>query len=53
MTTETDGRVVLECGCEMEMVNCKPFWFYCEEHDVDSHEDTVRPITKFRKSYED
>jgi hypothetical protein len=49
-----EKNIVLECGCEYEVINNKGFWFYCEEHDVDAALSTEKPVLKkYRKSIED
>ena len=41
--------VVLECGCERELINGKWVWVYCEEHEEGHNFEYTNPITKFRK----
>lgn len=40
---------VLECGCEKEIVNGKIVWYYCDMHDVDVFQASVKPMKKVRK----
>ena len=49
-----EENLVLECGCEQEVVNGRIVWIACDEHDEESHYVAPKPpLKKFKKLQDD